>query len=70
MWDLLAPEEGGSRNSDLGGVEFEPLVEIVNPISARAWSLRDSEKRVTEVEASPRTGQRPGKIVAGQISPE
>jgi hypothetical protein len=35
-WDLLVPEEEGSRASHLGEVEFEPLVEIVNPIAAGA----------------------------------
>jgi hypothetical protein len=36
LWDLLVPEEGGNRGSSLGGVEFEPLVEIINPIPAGA----------------------------------
>jgi hypothetical protein len=30
LWDLFVPEGGGSRNSCLGGGEFEFLIEIVN----------------------------------------
>jgi hypothetical protein len=62
LWDLLVPEEGGSRESCLGEVEFEPLVEIVNPIPAGALESQDYEKRVTEVDVSPRAGQRLSKI--------
>jgi hypothetical protein len=36
LWDLLVPEEGGSRDSPLGGVESEPLVDIVYPVPAGA----------------------------------
>jgi hypothetical protein len=36
LWDLLVPEEEGSRDSCLEGVEFELLVEIVNPVPAEA----------------------------------
>jgi hypothetical protein len=36
LCDLLVPEEGGNRNSPLGGVDFEPLAEIVNPVPAVA----------------------------------
>jgi hypothetical protein len=35
LWNLFVPEEEGSRNSCLGGGEFELLVEIVNPIPAK-----------------------------------
>jgi hypothetical protein len=35
-WDLLVPEEGCNRDTPPGGVEFEPLVEIVNLIPAGA----------------------------------
>jgi hypothetical protein len=62
LWDLLVPEEGGNRDSPLEGGKFEPLVEIVNSIPEGALSLRDYEKRVTEVEVSPRAVQRPGRI--------
>jgi hypothetical protein len=40
LWDLLVPEEGGSRDSHLGGGEFEPSVEIVNPIPAGALEFQ------------------------------
>jgi hypothetical protein len=36
LWNLFLPEGGGSRNSCLKRVEFEPLVEIVDPIPAGA----------------------------------
>jgi hypothetical protein len=41
----------------------EPLIEIVNPSQQGHWNLRDYEKRVTEVEVSPRAGKRLSKIV-------
>jgi hypothetical protein len=47
----------------VGGGEFEILVEIVNPSQQRHWSFRNYEERVTELEVSPRTGQRLGKLV-------
>jgi hypothetical protein len=36
LWDLLVPEEGGTRDSPLEVVEFELLFEIINPIPAGA----------------------------------
>jgi hypothetical protein len=41
LWDLLIPEEEGSRDSLLGGVEFEPLVEIVNLIPIGALEFQE-----------------------------
>jgi hypothetical protein len=41
LWDLLVPEEGGSRDSHLGGVEFELLVEIVNPVPAGTLEFQE-----------------------------
>jgi hypothetical protein len=41
LWDLLVFEEGGNRASPLGGVEFDPLVEIVNPIPAGAMESQE-----------------------------
>jgi hypothetical protein len=61
LWELLVPEEGTSRDSHLGEVEFEPLVEIVNPIPAGHWSFRDYEERETEVDISARADQRMNK---------
>jgi hypothetical protein len=41
LWDLFFLEGEGSRNSCLGGGEFELLVEIVNPISAEALEFQE-----------------------------
>jgi hypothetical protein len=48
LWDLLAPEKECSRDSHLGVVELELLVEIVNPIPAgvlESQGLREKSKR-------------------------
>jgi hypothetical protein len=34
LWNLFVPKGGGSRDSCLGGGEFELLIEIVNPVPA------------------------------------
>jgi hypothetical protein len=41
LCDLLVPEEGDSRDSHLGIGEFEPLVEIVNPIPLGALESQE-----------------------------
>jgi hypothetical protein len=41
LWDLFVPEGGGSRDSCLKGVEFEPLVEIVNLVPAGAQEFQE-----------------------------
>jgi hypothetical protein len=41
VWDLFVPEGGDSRNSFLGGGEFELLVEIVNPIPAESLEFQE-----------------------------
>jgi hypothetical protein len=62
LWVLFDPEGGGSRDSCLGGGEFELLVEIVNPIPAESLEFGNYEERMTEEEVSQRAGQRPGKL--------
>jgi hypothetical protein len=45
LWNLFVPEGGGSRNSFLGGGEFEILVMIANPIPAVTGVLGTMRKR-------------------------
>jgi hypothetical protein len=59
---FFVPEGRGSRDSCLGGGEFELLIEIVNPVLAGKLEFQVLWGKVTEEEVSPRADQRPGKL--------
>jgi hypothetical protein len=41
LWNLFVPEGGGSRDSCLGGGDFELLIEIVNLVPAGTLEFQE-----------------------------